>query len=224
MTRSGSSSAPTRSAAWSPTRRSGWKPTSRAATAAGASWSGSRSRRVSCAHPWPGHAAEHEPDPALVEKALAGVATARTAQTRTVHRLGIAAAGTSAGLVAAIVVAVVLASRPADSFAPTGQAAPLQASAGIAAAASVRLSGRPWGTQVDLRTERMPALPPGAYYEVWLVRADGTRVAAGTFRPTSPGGRARVRLAAGIPRPLVARVGVTLEGAGPGRRVLDARA
>lgn len=60
----------------------------------------------------------------------------------------------------------------------------------------------------------MPALPRGSYYQVWLVRADGTRIAAGTFRPTVPGGRARVRLAAGIPRPLVARVSVTLEGAG----------
>lgn len=167
-------------------------------------------------------AAETEPDPALVEKALAGVASTRIAQTRKLRRLGSAAAASSAGLLAAIGVAVALGTRPADSFAPTGQATALQAATGIAAAASVRLSPRPWGTQVDLRTEQMPALPPGAYYEVWLVRADGTRVAAGTFRPTSPGGRARVRLAAGIARPLVARVGVTLEGAGPGRRVLDA--
>lgn len=169
-------------------------------------------------------AAETEPDPTLVEKALAGVASIRIAQTRKVRRLGIAAAGTSAALLAVIGLAVTLGTRPADSFSPTGRATPLQAATGIAAAASVRLSSRPWGTQVDLRTERMPALPPGAYYEVWLIRADGTRVAAGTFRPTSPGGRARVRLAAGIARPLVARVGVTLEGAGPGRRVLDATA
>lgn len=169
-------------------------------------------------------AAESDPDPALIEKALAGVASARVAETRRVRRLRVATTGSVAGLAAAIVVAVSLGTRPVDSFAPTGRATALRAAVGVAATASVRISARPWGTQVDLRTERMPALPPGAYYEVWLVRADGTRVAAGTFRPTAPGGRARVRLAAGIPRPLVARVGVTLEGAGPGRRVLDALA
>lgn len=163
-------------------------------------------------------------DPPIVEQALARVASAGIAQTRKTRRLEVTAAGAGVGLLAAIGVAVALGTRAADSFAPTGQATALHASAGIAAAASVQLSSRPWGTQVDLRTERMPALPRGGYYEVWLVRADGTRIAAGTFRPTVPGGRARVRLAAGIPRPLVARVGVTLEGAGPGRRVLDAPA
>lgn len=165
---------------------------------------------------------EPEPDPDLVEKALAGIASTRIAQTRKARRLGVAAAGTGAGLLAAIGIAVALGTRPADSFAPTGRATALRAATGIDAAASIRLSTRPWGTQVDLRTVRMPALPPGAYYEVWLVRKDGKRVAAGTFRPTAPGGQARVRLAAGVPRPLVARVGVTLEGAGPGKRVLGA--
>ena len=168
--------------------------------------------------------AETEPNPSLVDKAVAGVASARIAETRKVRRLRVAAAGTGAGLLAAIGVAVAVGTRPTDTFAPTGRTTALHASAGIAAAASVRLSGRPWGTQIDLHTERMPPLPRGAYYEVWLVRGDGTRLAAGTFRPTSPDGRARVRLAAAIPRSLVARVGVTLEGAGQGRRVLDTSA
>ncbi|RDI75868.1 Anti-sigma-K factor rskA [Gaiella occulta] len=169
-------------------------------------------------------AADPEADPAPVEKALAALSAARIGEARRVRRLRLGALTASAGLMVAIGVVFTLGTRPADHFAPTGRAMALQAGNGFAALASVRLSARPWGTQVDLRTERMPPLPQGAYYEVWLVRTDGTRVAAGTFRPSSPGGRARVRLAAGIPRPLVARVGITREGFGPSVRVLGAAA
>lgn len=56
----------------------------------------------------------------------------------------------------------------------------------------------------------------------WLARPDGSRVAAGTFRPTAAGGSARVRLAAAVALAGVARVGVTREGSGPGVPVLRA--
>ncbi|MCP9487615.1 MAG: anti-sigma factor, partial [Gaiellaceae bacterium MAG52_C11] len=118
------------------------------------------------------------------------------------------------GLLAAVGIAVSLAVRPVDSFPPAGAASALRPAAGVAATASVRLSARPWGTQVDLAASRLPVLPAGSYYEVWLVRADGTRLAAGTFRPTAPDGRARVRLAAALPLAAIVRIGVTREGAG----------
>ncbi len=169
-------------------------------------------------------AAEAETHPPSAEQALAGVAAARSAELRRSRRLRAGALGTGAGFLTAVAIAVALGTRPTDSFAPTGAATALRAAPGVAATASVRLSPRPWGTQVDLRAERMPRLPQGSYYEVWLVRADGTRVAAGTFRPNSLDGRARVRLAAAVPLVQVARVGVTREGAGRSARVLGAPA
>ena len=161
-------------------------------------------------------------DPAMVADALARVAATRSSEARRTRQLrtGRAAAGT--GFVAAIAIAFGLTTRPADPFAPTSAATTLQAAPGITAAATIRLSARPWGTQVDLRTSQLPPLPPGSYYQVWLVRPDGTRVAAGTFRPTTPDGRARVRLAAAIPRPQVARIGITIEAGGDSTRILDA--
>ena len=161
-------------------------------------------------------------DPVLVAAALARVAATRSSEARRARQLrtGLVAAGT--GFVAAVAIAFGLSSRPADPFAPTSAVTTLHAAPGIPAAATIRLSARPWGTQVDLRTSQLPPLPSGSYYQVWLVRLDGTRVAAGTFRPTTPNGRARVRLAAAIPRPQVARIGITIETGDDSTRVLDA--
>lgn len=164
-------------------------------------------------------ALESDETPAAAD-ALAAVAAARAGERRRRRALTAATLTSAGGLLLAIGIAVSLALRPIDAFAPGGPAATLRPAPGVAAMAAVRLSARPWGTQVDLAASGMPALPPGSYYEVWLVRADGTRVAAGTFRPTAPNGRARVRLAAALPLAAVVRIGVTREGAGGSRNVL----
>jgi len=165
-------------------------------------------------------AAEPEAEPAT-EAALAAIAQARGHERRRLRRLGIGTLAASTAFLVALGAAATLATRPVDSFPPGGVATPLRPAAGIAAAGSVQLSSRPWGTQVDLVTSRMPALPAGTYYELWLVRADGSRVAAGTFRPTTPGGRARVRLAAALPLREIARIGVTRHGRGDGIPILS---
>ena len=155
------------------------------------------------------------------DRGLSGIAAARARERRRLRQGAAAAAAGGAALLAALGIAVSLATRPVDSFAPSGAAATLRPATGIAATASVRLSPRPWGTQVDLVTTRMPPLPAGAYYELWLVRADGSRVAAGSFRPTTADGRARVRLAAALPLARVARIGVTREGPTGSARILS---
>lgn len=154
------------------------------------------------------------------EHALAGVAAARAAERRHLRRLTAGIVGTGAALLVTVGVAATLGGRPVDSFAPTGVATALRAAPGVEAAAQVELSPRPWGTQVDLIAEHLPDLSPGAYYEVWLVRPDGSRVAAGTFRPTAVGGKARVRLASALGPTQVVRVGVTREGPGGSAQIL----
>lgn len=154
------------------------------------------------------------------ETALAGIASARAAERRRLRILSAGVVGTGAAFLVAVGVAATLAGRPVDTFAPTGVASALNAASGVDAAARIQLSPRPWGTQVDLVADRLPDLAPGAYYEVWLVRPDGSRVAAGTFRPTVPGGKVRVRLASAVAVTQVVRVGVTREGTGGSARIL----
>lgn len=158
------------------------------------------------------------------DAALARIAAERRRDVRSTRRLRVATAASSSVAAAAVVLALVLGTHPVDHFAPNGLATTLRPATGVAADARVRLSARPWGTQVDLATARLPALAAGAYYEVWLVRRDGTRVAAGTFRPTTASGKARVRLAAAIGLDEIARIGVTRESGGVSSRVLSASA
>lgn len=161
-------------------------------------------------------------EPAPADQALAAVAEARHREQRSLRRARRAALGGGAAFVVAAVLAGGLAFRPVDRFAPEGSIVALAPVEATTAAASVTLSSRPWGTQVDLVARAMPPLPQGAYYEVWLVRPDGSRVSAGSFRPTAAGGSARVRLAAAVALADVTQIGVTREGGGPGVTVLRA--
>ena len=166
-------------------------------------------------------AAEAEEVP-RADAALSAIAEARARERRRLRVLGIGTLGAGAAFLVALSVAVSLASRPIDSFAPAVSPTSMRPVARAPAAATVRLTRRPWGTQVDLVTTRLPALPAGAYYELWLVRANGSRVAAGTFRPTTPDGRARVRLAAALPLTEVVRIGVTRKAPGGDDPILSA--
>lgn len=140
------------------------------------------------------------------EGALAAIAKARRGERR---RLG-GALG-SAGLLAVLAVALVvtLSGRATDPFAPDGPAVALIAEPGVDATGAVRLSSRPWGTQVDLRVDRLPVGVSGGGYAVWLLRADGRRIPTGTFRPASGAATSRVRLAGAVPLADVTAVGVS---------------
>jgi len=161
-----------------------------------------------------------EPPPA--DRALATVAEAREREQRSLRRARRATLGGGAAFIAAAVLAGGLALRPVDRFAPEGSVVALVPVDATTTAATATLSSRPWGTQVDLVARAMPPLQRGAYYQVWLVRPDGSRISAGSFRPTAAGGRARVRLAAAVALADVTRIGVTREGDGPGVAVLRA--
>jgi len=156
------------------------------------------------------------PDP---ERALSTIAAARRRERRR-----ITGALASAGLLAALAIALVvtLAARPTDPQAPTGPSVAMSAPPGADAAGVVRLTSRSWGTQIDLRADRLPVPPAGEGYAVWLVLADGRRVPAGTFRPASASTTCRVRLAGAVARSEVIAVGVSSAGEAGGPAVLRA--
>ena len=95
--------------------------------------------------------------------------------------------------------------------------------------ASVRRT--PTGRIVDLRTDELPILPEGEYYELWFVGPGDRpgapeRISAGTFHP-DPEGRSDVRFAAAVDPRGYPELAVTREpGDGdpsPGRDVLQSR-
>lgn len=140
------------------------------------------------------------------EGALSAIATARRTERRRLRgALG------SAGVLAVLTVALVvtLSGRTADPFAPDGPSVALRAESGVGATGAVRLSPRPWGTQIDLRVAGLPIGVPGEGYAVWLLRADGRRIPAGTFRPARGAATSRVRLAGAVPLAEVTAVGVS---------------
>ena len=73
-------------------------------------------------------------------------------------------------------------------------------SGATSAAANVRKTGI--GRVIDLRTDELPILPEGQYYELWFVGpgdrpGEPNRISAGTFHP-DPEGRSNVRFAAAV--------------------------
>jgi hypothetical protein len=81
------------------------------------------------------------------------------------------------------------------------------------AAVEVRKTGI--GRVVELRSESLPILPKGDYYELWFVGpgdspAQPNRISAGTFHPDEEG-RSHVRFAAAVDPALYPRLVVTAE-------------
>ncbi|HST38575.1 MAG TPA: anti-sigma factor [Conexibacter sp.] len=71
------------------------------------------------------------------------------------------------------------------------------------------------GRTVDLRTDRLPLLPRGDYYEVWFVGPGDrpgrpNRISAGTFHPDAAG-RSDVQLKAAVNPALLPEVEITAE-------------
>ena len=102
-------------------------------------------------------------------------------------------------------------------------------SGGTSAAASVHKTGI--GRVIDLRTDELPILPEGQYYELWFVGpgdrpGEPNRISAGTFHP-DPEGRSNVRFAAAVDPERYPALAVTREAGdgdpSPGRDVLRSR-
>ena len=86
-------------------------------------------------------------------------------------------------------------------------------SGGAEASIEVRKTGI--GRVIDLRSESLPILPQGEYYELWFAGPSDTiarpdRISAGTFHPDE-NGRSRVRFAAAVDPALYPVVIVTAE-------------
>jgi hypothetical protein len=127
-------------------------------------------------------------------------------------RLGPALAG-GAALAAAVLLAVaILAGRGPEGALEVR--AVLRAPAGPAeASVEVRKTGI--GRIVELRSDSLPILPKGDYYELWFVGPGDTprrpnRISAGTFHPDE-NGRSSVRLVAAVDPALYPVLSVTAE-------------
>lgn len=145
----------------------------------------------------PDHLGDAPPlPPALGEIILARVGDERRA-TRRRRRLVVL----PAGLVAAAVIVVVMVL--ASSGGVAARRVVLSGTSSVVASAS--LEGRPWGTEIRLEAE---GLAPGQVQNVWLERADGSRVPAGTFTAVE-GRQVHVTLAAALGRDKARAVGIS---------------
>jgi len=135
------------------------------------------------------------PRPGLRADVSAGIAAALAARRR--RRLVPIAA---AAVVLALAASVVVLQGTGRGGAPTVLEA-LQQGVRVEA----ELVAKPWGTEIHLEAS---GLDQGKAHGVWLERADGSRIAAGTFVPVM-GRTAKVVLAGGIPREEAVAVGVT---------------
>jgi Anti-sigma-K factor rskA len=84
---------------------------------------------------------------------------------------------------------------------------------GQSATASVRAAGI--GRVIEFRTDDLPVLPEGEYYELWFVGpgdrpGDPNRISAGTFHPDE-NGRSHVRFTAAVDPAKYGRLAVTAE-------------
>jgi hypothetical protein len=141
-----------------------------------------------------------EPQPGLERRVLAAVelhARAREAPPPRRRRRALPLALAGAGATAAAVLALVLPSGSDPLELRTVLRAP---SAPASANVEVRRTGI--GRVVDFRSDSLPILPKGRYYELWFVGpgdAPGhpNRISAGTFHPDEHG-RSHVRFAAAV--------------------------
>ncbi len=122
------------------------------------------------------------------------------------RRLAPALAVAAVASLALAVVAVVRDDRPVEAVADLR---------GGARTATVSLVETGIGRVVELRTDDLPILPKGEYYEVWFVgRGDSprrpNRISAGTFHPDEDG-RSNVTFAAAVDPAKYRRMAITAE-------------
>ena len=149
---------------------------------------------------------------AAVERAAAGAAERTPAAPPSRRRLWPTFA-VGAGALAAAAAVLLLALRV---DAPAGELelrAVLGSPNGAQAAVEVRKTGI--GRVIHLRTDELPILPKGEYYELWFVGPGDTpatpnRISAGTFHPDE-NGRSEVTFAAAVDPALYPVLSVTAE-------------
>lgn len=137
------------------------------------------------------------PPPHLAERVFGRLAEARRAA-RGRRRAAIVRGVAGVAAVAAVVVAVLVVPSQQGEQVTFARRPP-----GVEA--SAYLGERPWGVEVSLRVRGLPA---NEEYAVWLERADGSRVPAGTFVAVADGG-IQVTLAAALPREEAVALGVS---------------
>jgi anti-sigma-K factor RskA len=145
-----------------------------------------------------------------VERAAGAPETAPAAPRRRRPRLALVAAAGAVTAVAALLLLAVRADGPAG---PVELRAALISPSGEQATVEVRKTGI--GRVIRFRTEDLPILPQGAYYELWFLSpgdAPGTpnRISAGTFHPDAHG-RSHVTFAAAVDPSLYPVLSVTAE-------------
>jgi anti-sigma factor RsiW len=139
-----------------------------------------------------------EPPRDLGERVFARVARARRSERRRRRRTAIAVAvagtlGVGGAAAAAVVLNAGEGSRPATG--PSETVAFRDLPAGVRMRATV--APRAWGTSVAVAVDGEPA---GVPCTVWLRRADGSRVPAGSFRYVERSEGTHVELASSLPR------------------------
>jgi predicted anti-sigma-YlaC factor YlaD len=143
-----------------------------------------------------------QPRPVLRTAVLSQVAAEATSRNR---RRVIGFVAGAAALVLLVVAFVGVVSRPDG---PTGEWVELTGDEGETATASAVLSARGWGTEISLE---VAGLRPGAVYQVWLRRTDGTRVPAGSFTAVRAD-RMEVAGACALAKDQAAGIGVSTNG------------
>jgi anti-sigma factor RsiW len=139
------------------------------------------------------------PPRSLAFRVARGIAAERRARRRRRVRLGLAAAAAACAAAAGV---VALSSGGGTGSPPAGtprSVAFTSTPRGVEIGAS--LAPRPWGSEISLQVR---GITPGTRCEVWLRKADGTRVAAGSFRYRYEGGSDGAALSASV-RPSQAR-------------------
>lgn len=141
--------------------------------------------------------------PLAERRVLAAIATERRERGNRVRRQRLERIAAAAAMIVAVAgIGAGLGSRARHTASPGTPIALSTEVPGVSGHAWV--SARPWGTQITLEVSGMRG--PGAS-TVWLARTDGSRVAAGSFRPIT-GRTLRVVLAAAVAEPEAAVVGV----------------
>ena len=122
-------------------------------------------------------------------------------------------AGLAAALAAGVLAGVAIDRDGGLPGTPEVEATLIAPGGGAIASATVQKTGI--GRVIDFRTDELPILPKGEYYELWFVgprdrpgRPD--RISAGTFHPDEDG-RSRVRFAAAVDPALYPGLAVTAE-------------
>lgn len=147
-------------------------------------------------------------------RAAAGAPGTTSAGVRRRRRswLGLRRAALAGGLAVALAAAAVVGSLLLGGAEPELEAT-LTSRSGQSATATVEKTGI--GRVIEFRTDELPVLPEGEYYELWFVGpGDRTgapnRISAGTFHPDEKG-RSNVRFTAAVDPAKYPRLAVTAE-------------